>query len=96
LGGGRELLAAMIVAFIWASRPKFFYYMAVLALNLGLQGYLKIFYADPRPYMVSGDIKPISCSREFGNPSGHSLAASFFAVAVFLDVFHGTSISETP
>ncbi|MFN9906341.1 MAG: DUF6570 domain-containing protein, partial [bacterium] len=40
----------------------------------------------------SQDIQPITCSKGFGNPSGHSSSASLFAIVVFLDYFHGTPI----
>ncbi len=42
--------------------------------------------------MISQDIQPITCSKGFGNPSGHSSSASLFAIVVFLDYFHGTPI----
>ena len=50
---------------------------------------LKLVYHAPRPYMISDIIIPLSCSNEFGNPSGHSAIASQFAISFFLDVFHG-------
>lgn len=41
--------------------------------------------------MIQSTIKPISCSKSFGNPSGHSSASILFGVALFLDVFHGST-----
>lgn len=56
--------------------------------NLSLSGYLigvtKIVYHDPRPFMSRDDIEAFTCSRGFGNPSGHSYG---IAVATFTIVF---------
>lgn len=56
--------------------------------------YFKLAYADPRPYMISEKIHPWSCSREFGNPSGHAQASAMVALGVFLDYFHGKQIDS--
>jgi hypothetical protein len=56
--------------------------------------YFKLAYADPRPYMMSSDIQPFSCSKGFGNPSGHSSAAAVFSIVLFLDYFHGNPIKS--
>jgi len=58
--------------------------------------YLKLAYADPRPYMIDKDIVPIRCSKGFGNPSGHSLAATLSAITIFLDVMHGYTHKGNP
>ena len=34
-------------------------------------------------------INTISCSKQFGMPSGHSSSALLFSIILFLDVFHG-------
>lgn len=39
----------------------------------------KMFYMEPRPYFVDDGINCLDkCSAEYGNPSGHSLFASYF------------------
>lgn len=43
-------------------------------------GVTKIIYHDPRPFMVQDDIDSYTCSRGYGNPSGHSVS---IAVATF-------------
>jgi membrane-associated phospholipid phosphatase len=80
-------MATMIAFF--STRPRFFYYLAVAAICTLMISYMKIAYHEPRPYMISPDITPISCSKAFGQPSGHSMAASLLAIAGVLDVFHG-------
>ena len=39
--------------------------------------------------MVQSSIVPISCSRAFGDPSGHSSASVIIGIVLFLDRFHG-------
>jgi membrane-associated phospholipid phosphatase len=31
------------------------------------------------------DVKPLHCSKEFGNPSGHSSGALLFSITLFID-----------
>lgn len=42
--------------------------------------------------MLSDKIKPMSCEKTFGFPSGHALAANMISIVTFLDVFHGSDI----
>ena len=96
IGGGKELVTCLIISLIWAPRSKFMYYLFVLAIDKVIVSYFKLFYNHPRPYMIDGNIKPISCSKSFGNPSGHSCSASLFAIVVFCDVFHGSQMGQKP
>jgi len=45
--------------------------------------FLKTFHHSPRPFWVYNNITPDVCQVEFGNPSGHSQDASYFAMYVF-------------
>ena len=92
LGGGKELLALFVISFLISSRPKAFYFMTTLAIDKALIGLLKIAYKEPRPYLPFPEIQPLSCSKEYGNPSGHSSAAWATALVLFLDIFHGKSL----
>jgi membrane-associated phospholipid phosphatase len=91
LGGGMELYALVLYGLIWKHRQVAFYYLVIMSVNRSMGGILKLSYANPRPYMLDSNIIPESCAKAFGNPSGHSAAASCIAVALFLDVFHGTT-----
>lgn len=95
LGGGKEITAVMIIYLFLKSRSHFFYFLAIWGLKELLISYMKLAYADPRPYMISPTIKPLHCSKAFGNPSGHSCASSIMAGCFFLDIFHGTPIIES-
>jgi len=55
--------------------------------------FFKYFYAMPRPYLLTGNIKPIACLLSFGNPSSHSMASSIAPIVIILDIFHGSPIS---
>jgi len=61
-----------------------------------IMSYFKLAYADPRPYMIDDQIEPITCSKGFGNPSGHSLASAMFSVFIFLDLMHGYTRGKNP
>jgi hypothetical protein len=43
---------------------------------------LKMIYRIPRPYFYDSDIEPTSCSFEYGNPSGHGMAAATFYLSI--------------
>ena len=51
--------------------------------------FLKSLYAQPRPYMLSDNVRPHYCAHEYGQPSGHSLFSAGFAMGLFLDFAHG-------
>lgn len=89
LGAGNEILFAAYLIFIFGKRSNFFYYILMIGTQKMIKAYLKLAMANPRPYMISDNIHPFKCSTSFGNPSGHSMAASLASTAMFLDVFHG-------
>lgn len=89
LGGSKEILILMGVGFLLCTREKYFYFLLIYMLDKMQIGYLKLAFHDPRPYMAQRLITPISCSKAFGNPSGHSSAAWAFAITVFLETMHG-------
>jgi membrane-associated phospholipid phosphatase len=45
----------------------------------------KFVYGQPRPFWLSPEIIPYTCSSNYGNPSGHSFVASGFALMIWLD-----------
>jgi membrane-associated phospholipid phosphatase len=90
-GGGKEQIVLMMVGLILCRRERFFYYASAYTLDKALISLLKLTYGSPRPYMVNPDIQPYHCSKEFGEPSGHSSAAIQIAIVVYLDLFHGAT-----
>ena len=95
-GGGNEEIVLVIVAFIFGSRPKFHYYLAAQALDKTILSLMKLIYHDPRPYFVidSDNISIVGCSKEFGNPSGHSYSSSMVFIMLYLDLFHGEKVTK--
>ena len=96
-GGSHELYFAAAIVFIFGRRSRFMYYLAIYGIDKFFVDYPKLVLADPRPYMIEQDIKPLHCSDSFGKPSGHSTAAAI-SFAIFLDTFHGkdTKVSVRP
>ena len=95
-GGGNELTAISVIAFIFMTRSKCLYYMAAFTLDKTFLNFYKLAFADPRPYMIDSNITPYSCSTGFGNPSGHASASAVFFIFLFLDIFHGSTHYGTP
>ena len=89
LGGGKELAAWSLLVLLLSKRERFFYAIFVCFSVAGITGYLKMAYAEPRPFWMTPEIKAHGCYNEFGNPSGHSSSAATFSIAIFLDYFHG-------
>ena len=88
-GGGAEAVSVCVIGFLFSSREQFFYYLAVYTIDKMYISMGKLVYHEPRPYMISVKILPLTCSRHFGNPSGHSSCSALIAFALFLDIFHG-------
>lgn len=88
-GGGKEHLVLVAVGLIFCTREKFFYFLTLYTIDKACIGLMKLSYHQPRPYMVDPDITPIHCSKEFGNPSGHTTAAFSISIVVFFEVMHG-------
>ncbi|CDW85967.1 UNKNOWN [Stylonychia lemnae] len=49
-----------------------FYLTLTFVFNRYLQTISKLLIHDPRPYMVDERVEAMSCSHEYGNPSGHA------------------------
>lgn len=82
------------VTFFWGRRSKLMYYLIFFALDKSYVNFFKLAYHDPRPYMINPNIVPISCSRAFGNPSGHSSSSLIVPIVLFLDIFHGKTYKD--
>lgn len=83
----------MFFVLLFMPRSRFYYYVVVSGLKGALSFQLKLIYAEPRPYQLDHDIVPFKCKATFGNPSGHSMAASVAAIVIFLDIYHGTPVT---
>ena len=94
LGGGREIWVLLAISLWFSSRSRFMYYLSVYTMNQFYIQFFKLAYHHPRPYMIDGNIVPYTCSKGFGNPSGHSSSSSLFAIMLYLDLFHGSHVSN--
>jgi len=87
-GNGAPYFLAFFVVFNQSNRPRAFYYVMFLTACGFLMNTSKMAYHEPRPFMVTPDIKAYGCSAEYGHPSGHSLFAAAFNFFFFLDICH--------
>ena len=69
-----------------------------IVVELFFMGALKNFHHSPRPFWVNyyqgtpGEgVFVKQCTSQFGNPSGHSLFASYFSMYIFFAYLHGVS-----
>ena len=88
------MCALCVVTFLFGRRAKFFYFLLAFTFDKGITNCLKMFYHDPRPYMQDASVPAYHCSREFGNPSGHSFSSSMVAIVLVLDVFHSRHVLD--
>jgi membrane-associated phospholipid phosphatase len=75
---------------IWMLLPNKFQaikFISYSVLTAFLAGFLKMFYENPRPYMVFPEVKALACELDYGKPSGHALCGSTTYVALFVTVF---------
>ena len=89
MGGGMEVIDLLLITFMFGRRPKFFYYLACFTIEKSLGGFMKMIYHKPRPYMAVPQIMALTCSKELGNPSGHSSTSWYFFIMLALDIYHG-------
>ena len=94
MGGGNEVVALCGITFLVGRRSKFFYYLLAFTFDKGITNCFKMFYHMPRPYMSDSNVKAIVCSKEFGNPSGHSVSSSMITILLILDMFHSRNFKE--
>lgn len=87
---GKGPVIAGLVAFLfcYVQREKAFYILMVFTAISVFNQDFKMFYHQPRPYMVSHEIQAFSCDKSFGNPSGHASLCSCFYLSLFLMAFH--------
>lgn len=89
LGEVHVPMAMLVVLFNLSHKMKVLYiWMAfgfICYLNSGI---LKSIYGEPRPFWLSPDIKPSKCRKDFGNPSGHAMTASFFWLTLYLHKYY--------
>ena len=89
LGGGKTFGIIIVVLLpLLDQRPRVVYLACLLSVAIGIVNVTKMAYVQPRPFWVEPaiEMKEISCSKEYGNASGHSFLAACLASAIFLDL----------
>lgn len=82
------MFVVFIVLYAWSSRKRAMYYLILISVFIFMMSFFKLFYHEPRPYMVVAEIKVYDCSTEFGNPSGHTMSVGSIMVLLFLEYFY--------
>jgi len=63
----------------------------VLVINLSVELFVmtlfKVWHHQARPFWENSEVRADACYTQFGNPSGHSSFASFFAMFLFYKYF---------
>ena len=91
---GVMTLGLVITSIFRNERARATYFASGITVISWLIHVCKLYYADPRPFWVSDDVQGLSCSAEYGNPSGHSMVAFGFSMLMLLDIFE-TSVLST-
>jgi len=95
IGKGPIYFVALFIALIFFSLPRAFYYFFVYTFGIALYDIGKNYYAQARPYFVDASIQPLGeCTAGFGNPSGHSVMSTQWAILLWLDYFYDRNIKS--
>ena len=70
---------------ILSQRTRSLYYALILIVTLFFSVFLKVISHDARPFWDSDQVMTYKCTSQYGNPSGHTLAAFTFTLAPWLD-----------
>jgi hypothetical protein len=87
LGYGAGCMAIIGIYYFFSTREKAFYLLFVYITESYVNEQLKLIYKNPRPFMSSDAMIAYSCSKSFGNPSGHAHTSACFYVSLFLLFF---------
>lgn len=69
------------------------HYALLISTMMFFMTLMKMLIQLPRPYQFSPDIIPITCSAQFGDPSGTTLRSTTMLVSLFLDFVHDKRVS---
>ena len=89
LGAGPLYATILGIFVLFAQIDTQFFLLLSLVFMVFLIGTGKMFYAEPRPYMVSDVVQTVGDNTSgFGHPSGHSLQSSGFNTLLYLIFFY--------
>eukprot|EP00347_Sterkiella_histriomuscorum_P000246 403376617 len=84
--GVATLFIPLILTYLFSTKSRAYYYSVAVSINLYMMSIGKMGYHEPRPYMVDDDVQVYGCSKEFGQPSGHTFGSSTMILTVLFDV----------
>ena len=59
------------------------FFSMMISIQMLLITIFKTLLHNPRPFWANPDIKPEDCSKEWGDPSGHSFCAAYFMTYLY-------------
>jgi len=87
-GTERVMIIIMFIFYNFLNIYKTFILIVVISIANFLTGFLKMTYAQYRPYWVSEIILPYQCEAGWANPSGHSLCSMAFYLSMWKLIFY--------
>ena len=86
------IITLFLIIYNTCNLMKTFSFMLVNTTAIGVIGFLKLIYKNPRPIWENDKyILTISCEGSYGNPSGHAYTSALFS----LSIYHITVLSST-
>ncbi len=89
LGQPVALYTVIVFSYNFCQEFLTFFLLTISCMIQYSTQFLKLSYANPRPFFTSLEIKTFYCSGSFGNPSGHSICSTFFySSLLFYSLLH--------
>jgi membrane-associated phospholipid phosphatase len=86
-GGVLQTIYVLINLIFNPSKIDTFILVINFSVELFVMTIFKVWHHQPRPFWQYSEIRADACYTQFGNPSGHSSFASFFAMYLFYKYF---------
>ena len=85
IGSPYFVYGSLGVIYVFCSRALAFHYTLIISTMMFYLVWLKMIFRYPRPYQMSPDVIPTSCSGQFGCPSATSIRVATIVLSLFLD-----------
>ena len=94
LGKFQIYITLLSFFYFFLSRHTTFLFLTYISIPMTFSPLFKSIYADSRPYIANTQIHSYSCSKGYGNPSGHAFSAinNYFALFYIACVYWNSLI----
>ena len=90
-GSSEFIYGTLLLIYVFKERALALHYTLIISAMMFFLSFLKMVIRFPRPYQYSIDIIPITCSGQYGCPSGTTLRSTTVLVSLFLDFVQAKS-----